>query len=67
MGGYLSSPDQEERKHDARRHMTETGPFCVICGGPFDIEGEIYNIDPKDPQFQVRRVSPLLEDSLFFV
>ncbi|USP76101.1 hypothetical protein yc1106_03375 [Curvularia clavata] len=50
MGGYLSSPCKEERKHDVR-YVAETGPFCVICGGPFDIEGEIYNIDPKDPQF----------------
>jgi hypothetical protein len=53
MGGYLSSQREPGSKCDLR-HTAETGPFCVICGGPFDIEGEIYNIDPKDPQFQVR-------------
>ncbi|EUC50540.1 hypothetical protein COCMIDRAFT_32062 [Bipolaris oryzae ATCC 44560] len=51
MGGYFSSQREHGPKSDTR-HTTETGPFCVVCGGPFDIEGEVYNIDPKDPQFQ---------------
>ena len=31
----------------------EDSRFCVICGGPFDVEGDVYNIDPKDMRFQV--------------
>lgn len=58
MGGYFSSQREHGPKSDTR-HTTETGPFCVVCGGPFDVEGEVYNIDPKDPQFQVRCFSSL--------
>lgn len=52
MGGYFSSQKESEFKSDAQRAM-ENGTFCVICGGPFDLEGEVYDIDPKDPHFQV--------------
>ncbi|KNG48936.1 hypothetical protein TW65_04347 [Stemphylium lycopersici] len=51
MGGYFSSQKESQFKSDAQRAM-EDGTFCVICGGPFDLEGEIYDIDPKDPHFQ---------------
>jgi hypothetical protein len=53
MGGVLSSKVEDDWKSDARYAM-EAGPFCVVCGGPFDIEGDVYNIDPKDIRFQVR-------------
>ena len=53
MGGLLSSKVEDDWKSDAR-HAMEAGTFCVICSGPFDIEGDVYSIDPKDIRFQVR-------------
>ena len=60
MGNVFSAPPVDEWKSDVR-HAMEAGTYCVICGGPFDIEGEVYNIDAKDPRFQV---SPLYAHSL---
>ncbi|CAN9199158.1 unnamed protein product [Alternaria sp. RS040] len=51
MGGLHSSKVEEVWKSDARYAM-EAGTFCVVCGSPFDIEGDVYNIDPKDIRFQ---------------
>ncbi|KAL6710348.1 hypothetical protein ACN47E_009294 [Coniothyrium glycines] len=51
MGNIFSSTPVEEWNSDAHRAM-EDGVSCVICGGPFDIEGDVYGIDPKDPRFQ---------------
>ncbi|KAG9194726.1 hypothetical protein G6011_04761 [Alternaria panax] len=51
MGGLLSSKVEDDWKSDAQ-HAMETGSFCVVCGNPFDIEGDVYNIDPKDTRFQ---------------
>jgi hypothetical protein len=56
MGSLLSSKVEDDWKSDAR-HAMEAGTFCVVCGSPFDIEGDIYNIDPKDIRFQVRYFS----------
>ena len=53
MGNFTSSQAHDEWKSDAQ-HAMEAGTFCVICGGPFDLHGDVYNIDPKDPRFQVR-------------
>ncbi|KAI8942629.1 hypothetical protein NX059_000683 [Plenodomus lindquistii] len=50
MGNAFSSTNAGNWKSDVRYAM-ESGAFCVICGGPFDIEGDVYNIDPKDPRF----------------
>jgi hypothetical protein len=54
MGGYSSSQTVQNGtwKSDAWYAM-ESGTYCVICGGPFDIEGDIYNQDPKEPRYQV--------------
>jgi hypothetical protein len=54
MGGMLSSQENEEGnwKSDARYAM-ESGTYCIICGGPFDMEGDVYNLDPKEPRYQV--------------
>ncbi|KAF1833013.1 hypothetical protein BDW02DRAFT_599477 [Decorospora gaudefroyi] len=51
MGSFVSTQTEEGWKSDAR-HAMEAGRFCVICGGPFDIEGNVYTNDPKDPRFQ---------------
>jgi len=53
MGNSASSKTDDEWKSDAQQAI-EAGAFCVICGGPFDLDGDVYNIDPKDPRFQVR-------------
>ncbi|KAF2855798.1 hypothetical protein T440DRAFT_536007 [Plenodomus tracheiphilus IPT5] len=50
MGNLFSSPSADDWKSDVRYAM-ESGAFCVICGGPFDIEGNVYGIDPKDPRY----------------
>ena len=64
MGNQSSTAAAEEWKSDARRAM-ENGTYCVICGSPFDIEGEIYNIDAKDSRFRV--CSSKLHTQLAFV
>ncbi|KAA8622736.1 hypothetical protein PtrSN002B_011443 [Pyrenophora tritici-repentis] len=51
MGNFTSSQTHNEWKSDAQ-HAMEAGTFCVICGGPFDLDGDVYNIDPKDPRYQ---------------
>ncbi|KAF1846506.1 uncharacterized protein K460DRAFT_281861 [Cucurbitaria berberidis CBS 394.84] len=52
MGSFLSSRiDDADWKSDARYAM-ESGTFCVICGGPFDVEGDVYNIDPKEMRYR---------------
>ena len=56
MGNTTSSKTDDEWKSDAQQAI-EAGTFCVICGGPFDLDGDVYNIDPKDPRFQVRNHS----------
>jgi hypothetical protein len=55
MGTFFSSSAAEDDgwKSDAR-HAMESGTYCVICGAPFDIEGDVYNLDPKEPRYQVR-------------
>jgi hypothetical protein len=58
MGSFISSLPEDDWKSDAQ-HGMESGTFCVICGGPFDIEGDVYNIDPKDPRFQVSQPNSL--------
>jgi hypothetical protein len=57
MGSFLSSQTVEEDnwKSDARFAM-ESRIYCVICGGPFDTEGEVYNLDTKEPRYQVRHI-----------
>jgi len=57
MGGLLSRllhGAEDHWKSDACYAM-EAGTYCVVCGGPFDLEGEVYNLDPKEPQYQVSR------------
>ncbi|KAH7069093.1 hypothetical protein BKA63DRAFT_101076 [Paraphoma chrysanthemicola] len=53
MGSFLSSRADEDVnwKSDARFAM-ESRVYCVICGGPFDTEGEVYNLDTKEPRYQ---------------
>ena len=31
----------------------DTDMFCVLCGGPFDLEPGVHNIDSEKPNFQV--------------
>ena len=51
----LSSEDAgEENWKSEARYAMEAGTYCVICGGPFDLEGDVYNLDPKEPRYQVR-------------
>jgi hypothetical protein len=54
MGVLLSSQTgaHDTWKSDARYAM-EAGTYCVICGSSFDIEGDIYKQDPKEPRYQV--------------
>jgi hypothetical protein len=54
MGSFISSSQVEDVWKSDMRQAMEAGTFCVICGGPFEIEGDVYNIDPKDPRFEVQ-------------
>lgn len=54
MGSNFSAQttNEEAWTSDARYAM-QVGRYCVICGSPFDIEGD-HNVDPKEPRYQVR-------------
>lgn len=54
MGNPWSSQvdNGDDWRSDARYAMA-AGMYCVICGSPFDIEGDVYNIDPKEARYQV--------------
>jgi hypothetical protein len=54
MGNLWSSRTVEDSWKSDARYAMEAGTYCVICGGPFDIEGDVYNLDPKEPRYQVR-------------
>jgi hypothetical protein len=46
-------------------YAMESGTSCVICGNPFDIEGDVHNLDPKEPRYQVRSLhSPMIEANI---
>lgn len=53
MGNIFSTAPTQPWRSDARQAM-ESGTSCVLCGSPFDIEGDVYNIDAKNPRFRVR-------------
>jgi hypothetical protein len=57
MGNLLSSRDVEDDWKSDAQYAMEAGTYCVICGGPFDIEGDVYNLDPKEPRYQVGRIN----------
>lgn len=57
MGSFLSLQAAEEGWKSDARYSMETGCFCVLCGGPFDMEGEVYNIDQKEKSYQVRLIT----------
>jgi hypothetical protein len=59
MGSLLSSTAADDWKSDAR-HAMEASRFCVICGGPFDVEGDVHNINPKDMRFEVSTSSTII-------
>ncbi|KAH8724893.1 hypothetical protein GQ44DRAFT_799044 [Phaeosphaeriaceae sp. PMI808] len=53
MGSVLSlQADEYVRWKSDAWYAMESGTFCVICGGPFDIEGDVHNLSPKDPRYQ---------------
>lgn len=60
MGSLLStSQPNPEWKSDAQFAM-ESNWFCVICGSPFDLEGEVYNLDSKAARYMVHPTTPAL-------
>jgi hypothetical protein len=53
MGSLLSkSQSDPEWKSEAQSAM-ESSCFCVICGSPFDLEGEVYNLDTEAARYKV--------------
>jgi hypothetical protein len=53
MGSLLSiSQPEPEWKSEARFAM-ESSCFCVVCGSPFGLHGEIYNFDTEAVHYQV--------------
>lgn len=53
MGSLLSTSEPDlECKSEARFAM-ESSCFCVICGSPFDLEGEVYNLDVAAARYKV--------------
>ncbi|KAJ4368387.1 hypothetical protein N0V83_006744 [Neocucurbitaria cava] len=52
MGNTPSSRGEDSNWKSDARYAMESGVFCVICGGPFDMEGDVYNIDPKEERYR---------------
>ncbi|KAF2129324.1 hypothetical protein P153DRAFT_291448 [Dothidotthia symphoricarpi CBS 119687] len=52
MGGSQSSSQVDDNWKSEARYAMESRTFCVICGGPFDIEDGVHSIDPKEKRYQ---------------
>ncbi|KAJ4986271.1 hypothetical protein SVAN01_08206 [Stagonosporopsis vannaccii] len=60
MGSLLSKSEPNlECKSEARFAM-ESSCFCVICGSPFDLEGEVYNLDAAAARYKWMRINRLI-------
>lgn len=53
MGGFQSSPQARDTWKGEAQYAMEAGTFCAICGGPFDLEGDVIGFNPKQKQYEV--------------
>lgn len=53
MGSLLSKSQQDPEWKSEAQFAMESSCFCVICGSPFDLEGEVYNLDTGAARYKV--------------
>ena len=57
MGSYFSTSKPEPKWKSEAQFAMESSCFCVICGSPFDLEGEVYNLDTGAERYKVNTAS----------
>jgi hypothetical protein len=53
MGSLLSTSQPESEWKSEAQFAMESSCFCVVCGSPFGLHGEIYNFDTEAAHYQV--------------
>lgn len=53
MGSLLSTSKADPGWKSEAQFAMESSCFCVICGSPFDLEGEVYNLDAGAARYKV--------------
>jgi len=53
MGSLLSTSESDLECVSEARFAMESSCFCVICGSPFDLGGEVYNLDVAAARYKV--------------
>ena len=54
MGSILSTSQPDREWKSEAQFAMESSCFCVICGSPFDLEGEVYNLDTEAARYKVK-------------
>lgn len=57
MGSHFSTSKPEPKWKSEAQFAMESSCFCVICGSPFDLEGEVYNLDTGAERYKVNTAS----------
>ncbi|KAH7398535.1 hypothetical protein BKA66DRAFT_556696 [Pyrenochaeta sp. MPI-SDFR-AT-0127] len=52
MGNIFSLRAAEDNWQSYTQYAMDSDWFCVVCGGPFNLEGEVYNLDSKERSYQ---------------
>lgn len=58
MGSLLSTSQPDPEWKSEAQFAMESSCFCVICGSPFDLEGEVYNLDTEAARYKVNMALP---------
>ena len=53
MGSLLSTSQPDPEWKSEAQFAMESSCFCVICGSPFDPEGEVCNLDAEATRYKV--------------
>lgn len=53
MGSLLSAPQPDPKWKSEAQFAMESSCFCVVCGSPFNMEGEVYNLDTTANRYKV--------------
>ncbi|KAH6614020.1 hypothetical protein C7974DRAFT_69037 [Boeremia exigua] len=52
MGSLLSHPKPDPKWISEAEFAMESSCFCVICGSPFDLQGEVHNLDTAAARYK---------------
>lgn len=53
MGNHLSTSQTEPEWKSEAEFAMESSCFCVVCGSPFSLTGELYNFDTEAIHYKV--------------